>query len=167
MSYPSSLRYKDSNPWPLEHESSPITTGPDKTVFLPWRVGEVFVNILKGSGGQQEVVHGRIESSRRAPVLSSSDLREQSANVEQDRGLFEGHRSLAARDPVQRVVPEGQIQRETSKGENAMGRVPTKLTWKFSNCSKDMLSVSRKQPSLIHYQRDQIWWNFATWANFL
>ena len=37
MSYPSSIRRRDSNPQPLKHESSPITTRPEHPPFI-WLV---------------------------------------------------------------------------------------------------------------------------------
>ena len=66
------------------------------------------MDVLEGSGGSEEVVDRGVESPRRASVLPGPDLGVESPDVEQDRGLLEGHGSLTAWNAVQGIVPKKQ-----------------------------------------------------------
>lgn len=71
-------------------------------------VGEGVMQVAEHPRRPEEVVDGRVESCRRGPVVASSQLRVQGAEVEEDARFLERHRSLAARGACQRVIPAKQ-----------------------------------------------------------
>ena len=64
------------------------------------------MDVLEGAGGAQEVVDGRVEPLLAVAVLPRADLRVESGDVEEHRGLLKGHCPLAAGHAGQGVVPE-------------------------------------------------------------
>lgn len=82
-----------------------------KLDFLQWRAC-VCVRVCFSTCSSLEGVDRSVYTSRRRAVLPRSDLRVQSADVEQHASLLKRQRALTRRHARQRVVPEDQTQHQ-------------------------------------------------------